>query len=258
MKHSHKTDGRPSLQFYPDDWISDSSLTMCSLEAQGAWIKLLCHMFRSPERGVLLNANGMRIDADGVARLLAVGVQDAERILCELDTAGVYSKRDDGAIYNRRMYRDECARRAKSNAGRHAAKARWAMRKHGSTTPSPSPSPTPKVKNTCSELGKQAAEPPVLKLELIPKDGHFQITQTMVDQWSKSYPAVDVMGELRKACQWCIDNPTKRKTKRGAKKFLGGWLGRCQDRGGSAKPSLFSGRESSLERIERIRRESHV
>jgi hypothetical protein len=31
--------------------------------------------------------------------------------------------------------------------------------------------------------------------------------------------------------QWCIDNPTKRKTRRGIRKFIGGWLEREQNSG---------------------------
>ena len=39
----------PFMQFYPSDWIQDTQVL--SLEAQGAWIKLLCAMWIAPERG---------------------------------------------------------------------------------------------------------------------------------------------------------------------------------------------------------------
>ena len=73
----------------------------------------------------------------------------------------------------------------------------------------------------------------MLVLDLIPKDGQFQITDTLVEEYRSAFPGVDVELELRRACQWCRDNPTRRKTRSGARRFLGAWLGRVQDRQGS-------------------------
>jgi hypothetical protein len=77
----------------------------------------------------------------------------------------------------------------------------------------------------------------VLTLELLPAEGTFPITQAMVNEWTSTFPGVDVMAELRKACQWAVDNPTRRKTKRGARKYLGGWLSRAPDRSRAAAGS---------------------
>lgn len=57
----------------------------------------------------------------------------------------------------------------------------------------------------------------------------FQVRESLVADWTGAYPGVDVLGELRRAVQWCADNPTKRKTYRGARKFLGSWLARAQE-----------------------------
>jgi hypothetical protein len=59
----------------------------------------------------------------------------------------------------------------------------------------------------------------------------WPLTEAKVAEYQESFPGVDVMVECRKARQWCIDNPTKRKTVRGMPKFLSGWLARQQDRG---------------------------
>ena len=53
-------------------------------------------------------------------------------------------------------------------------------------------------------------------------------------QWQKTYPAVDVFGELAKMESWLDANPTKRKTEKGIKRFVNSWLSRAQDRGGSS------------------------
>jgi hypothetical protein len=51
--------------------------------------------------------------------------------------------------------------------------------------------------------------------------------------WQRTYKAVDVNQELAAMESWLDANPTRRKTKRGIKKFINAWLSRAQDRGGS-------------------------
>lgn len=70
----------------------------------------------------------------------------------------------------------------------------------------------------------------------------WNLTAAKLAEWQDAYPGVDALTELRKARQWLIDNPTRGKTFAGMARFLGGWLGRAQDRGGSrpaARPGLF-------------------
>ena len=59
----------------------------------------------------------------------------------------------------------------------------------------------------------------------------FRVTDDMLPDWEAAYPAVDVLQELNKIKAWLQDNPTKRKTVRGMRKFIGSWLSRQQDRG---------------------------
>lgn len=61
----------------------------------------------------------------------------------------------------------------------------------------------------------------------------YPITDGLVREWGLLYPAVDIEQEIRKAKGWLDSNPTKRKTYGGMKRFVNGWLSRCQDRGGS-------------------------
>jgi hypothetical protein len=49
--------------------------------------------------------------------------------------------------------------------------------------------------------------------------------------WCEAYPAVDVRAEIYRAAQWMLANPAKRK--KNYRKFLTGWFGRSQERGGS-------------------------
>lgn len=60
----------------------------------------------------------------------------------------------------------------------------------------------------------------------------FAVPLALVAELEQAYPRADVTGELRKARAWCVANPTQRKTRRGAPKFLTGWIGRASDRAG--------------------------
>lgn len=72
---------------------------------------------------------------------------------------------------------------------------------------------------------------PVILLILNDKTEH-PVYQEDIDEWKKLYPSVDIIQELRKMKGWLDANPTKRKTKRGIKRFVNGWLSREQDKGG--------------------------
>ena len=54
-------------------------------------------------------------------------------------------------------------------------------------------------------------------------------------EWRESFPGIDVAVECRKARQWLIDNPGRRKTKNGMPRFLNAWLSRAQNQGGGEK-----------------------
>ena len=55
-------------------------------------------------------------------------------------------------------------------------------------------------------------------------DGH--IDPTWVSEWCEVYWKDDVYVEIEKCRLWALDNPQKRKTKRGLRAFLGNWIRR--------------------------------
>jgi hypothetical protein len=69
-----------------------------------------------------------------------------------------------------------------------------------------------------------------IKIPLIDKT-EFDVPESLVAEYQETYPALDIRQKLRSMRQWCIDNPTKRKTRRGIRKFIGGWLEREQNSG---------------------------
>lgn len=111
----------------------------------------------------------------------------------------------------------------------------------------------------CSEPLNAASEPPVAELpdEIpileIPCVGKgpksWLLVPSKVAEWAEAYPGVDVVTECRKARQWCLDNPAKKKTFHGMAGFLGRWLARSQNRG-SVYSATSSVRERTIAGIE--------
>ncbi len=64
---------------------------------------------------------------------------------------------------------------------------------------------------------------------MILKDGtHFQIDLHSLTILRKAYPQIDIEAELNKIDAWCMMNPAKRKTQRGALRFINAWMSRCR------------------------------
>ena len=58
----------------------------------------------------------------------------------------------------------------------------------------------------------------------------YPIYPSDISQYKELYPAVDVEQQFRSMKGWCLNNPTKRKTKNGIKRFVNSWLSREQDK----------------------------
>ena len=128
MAKSFREDDRPSFQFYPDDWLKEPALRLCSLEAKGLWWDMVCLMWFGQPRGTL-TVNGKPLDSKGLAKIEGESVEKIERLLIELETNNIFSRLPDGTIYCRRMHR-ECQKKGhlskvRSKAGRKGAAKRW-------------------------------------------------------------------------------------------------------------------------------------
>jgi hypothetical protein len=70
----------------------------------------------------------------------------------------------------------------------------------------------------------------LLEFTTVGKEKTWALKESKQKQYQELYPNLDVPQEMRKARQWCIDNPGKRKTPRGMTAFLGRWLRTETDR----------------------------
>lgn len=92
------------------------------------------------------------------------------------------------------------------------------------------PNPYP---NTESEINSARAETALAPVEAIPlNDGtEWKCSLEDYEEYVRLYPGVDVEKEFRNMRSWSNSNPEKKKTARGVKRFVNGWLSREQDSG---------------------------
>ena len=116
---------QPSFQFYPGDWLQDTALRACCLGARGLWMDMLSFMHQGTPYGHLTLP---AVSEDGgkdilrpilppvLARMVGGTSEDVERLLAELEHAGVFS-RTEGVIFSRRMVQDEKLREIRASGG---------------------------------------------------------------------------------------------------------------------------------------------
>jgi hypothetical protein len=99
---------------------------------------------------------------------------------------------------------------------------------HDESIPEPEPEPEPEKKLLADSA---SAQPAGAVFELPLKDGSsYGVPAELYAVYCKSYPAVNVMGELEAMRAWILSNPGKRKTRAGIKAFINNWLSRERDK----------------------------
>ena len=86
------------------------------------------------------------------------------------------------------------------------------------------------TEDSCAEPETVSA-PPIISIILNDKT-FFDVSPEDYNRWCELYPAVNVMQELRKMSSWSTDNPKRRKTRSGIRRFINAWLSKEQDKGG--------------------------
>ena len=147
------------LPFDTSDWLRCPELKVLSPDIRGLWMDMLCYMWESVERGVMVKPTGDIYTQDEIVRMLGRDASGSDTWLDQLIIGGVCGVRADGAIYSRRMVR----------SAEISQKRREAGIKGGSTTKSkvfdqkpPEPKQTAPVQ---AELSQDAETPPPLTQE---------------------------------------------------------------------------------------------
>ena len=100
---------RPSIQFYPGDWLHDTALRRVSPVARALWMDMLCLMHAGEPYGHLATG-GEAFTPSELARATGMTPSEVGRGLSELERAAVFSRTADGTIFSRRMIRDDAER----------------------------------------------------------------------------------------------------------------------------------------------------
>ena len=218
MKKSSKQDNRPAFQFYYKDFLFDLQ-GICSLGSIGLWIIMLCRMWTSPKRGMLLQANGQKFTSKVLAKITGEKEGVIKRYLDELKDNRVYDI-VDGSIVCRRMYQEWDLIRKRKEAGHY-----------GGLSISKSEAKAKQMAEDEEEVEEEVSIK-VLKICFSFNTKSWEnISKEDMDGWRETYPACNVEIELKKMREWLLSNPDKKKTQ--YRRFITNWLSRTQDKGGT-------------------------
>lgn len=92
-------------KFYWSDWESDTALRLCSLAAQGLWMRMLCIAAAHDPIGYVAVA-GRGLKETDLARMTGTSESEVCALLGELERNGVFSRDRQRRIYSRRMLSD--------------------------------------------------------------------------------------------------------------------------------------------------------
>lgn len=158
----------PSTLWYWNDWDNDRGLQLCSLAAQGLWMRMLSLAARS---GGYVTVGGKRVTASDLAVLTGNATDTIETLLAELHDRGVFGVTKGRVIFNRRMIRDERRRETNRENGRKGGIA--SLEKQRGIFNSPKRqnerAPERRAERTAERLPERPSEPP-LPSTLYPKN----------------------------------------------------------------------------------------
>lgn len=109
---SIKKDDLPAMPFYVGDWLKAPDIQSLPYDLKGLWFEMMCYMWESKERGYILYTH------EELSRLLRLPQNLLEQKLIELKKKDIFSVRiSDGAMYSRRMARDQEIRELRTKSG---------------------------------------------------------------------------------------------------------------------------------------------
>lgn len=107
----------PAMPFYVGDWFKCTEVRALPPDYRGLWFDMICFMWESTERGVLVNPKGKPYSDEDIIRMVGLDNQNSGNWLRRLLDDGVCARREDGAIYSKRMVKDEKIRQLRKEVG---------------------------------------------------------------------------------------------------------------------------------------------
>lgn len=226
---SLREDDRPADLWFWSDWLASIDVRSCSLAAQGLWANMLAVMSRSDRKG-FLSINGKPMDSKELAKFVGEFKDKVDELLVELEYYQVYSRDEDGTIYNRRMVREADLSRKRAEAGRKGGLSKQTPSKDEANILSKRQATLEDEDEYDSSLNHKRKG---IEFDAASRCW-LNIEASDMEAWAKAYPACDINSELAKAAEWIIANPAKGK-KSNYRRFIVNWLSRSQDHGGTLR-----------------------
>lgn len=246
----------PYFKFYPGDYWKFTALRRCSPAARALWTDLRALMWESEDPGVL-STGGVPLSDREIAEALPGDTAAILTALSELVRNGVVPKNKSGAYFDPDLVKqnDISTKRRKAgamggnpnlvkqNASKSQANGKARVNQNpeheyehiktakNSNTEQKETTNAPRQENEEFQLSAEPfVSPPVLLFLVDGKEQEWRLTELKLKEYQESFPSLDVLQQLRVARQWCIDNPTNRKTARGMPAFLTNWLSNAQNK----------------------------
>lgn len=172
----------PFLQFYPSDWVQDTR--PLSLAAKGAWIDIICLLWKSQIRGL------HQLPIIGWARVIGATVDQTVAVIDELATMQVAEVEKtcngDVTLKCRRMLREENVRE----------QARLRVQKHRSNELPDDVTPSDcEVKRFCNgdvtpDISEVRSHRSEKNNTLLPSAKSVSIKRRLTDLWCKSFEEI--------------------------------------------------------------------
>lgn len=126
-KSKEKSKKLPALMFYPGDWKRDVAVQSLEPVEKLVWFEMLLVMHDCEERGVLA-INGVPMSKTEIAFATNLPAGIVEKALQTLEQKAVFSRTKTGAIYCRRMTRQEDLSEIRGVAGAKGGKQKASKR----------------------------------------------------------------------------------------------------------------------------------
>jgi hypothetical protein len=201
----------PAIQWYPGDWKKDSGVQSLDYYDRGVWWELLQIMHCSDRRGVLVWSTGMVMDDDAIAQLLGIDLEKWKQVRSRLLSRGVASvEQKTGALFNRRMLRDEELRKDAARRGalggkqkainglsKSLAKARSSS--SSSTSVGGTAPPTAASRTEADLKQESAAAQRETERPQLPADPAEQAIIDAVHRWDPTFPTDQITKQIHRA-----------------------------------------------------------
>lgn len=213
----------PAFQFYPNDWLSDMNLRMCSVSTRGIWIDLLCLMHKSKKYGFLVqkvDGKWSNMSPKIIQKLTGLTTKRIINGLRELAKNDVIKYDENGLIYSKRMVKDQALRDVRKKAGSLGGNPVLLNQTDKQTS---NQKTTPSSLSSSSSSSSVKEEAGNSKIIFNRKTWTFEnITEDHIVRWKQAFPLIDVWTEILRAGMW-LESKNQVPNNR-ASEFLFNWF----------------------------------